>query len=131
MYAISEFEEWASNPNSTDMVSNSLEFLCNISVDVNRKKEISRLDYYQKVGNDWHTLNVYDNKVIVSFNAYHEDTYIIDTTQFKTSEITEEEYFQYCTIQDHLHLTEAEFRAIVRISKYVEDYNANSRFRNH
>lgn len=123
MYAISEFEEWVKNYNFHDAVYYGLEFLCTFKQE---RKEVYRLDMNQKIDKNWHTLHVFSDRVIVSFNAYYEDTYIIDTTLFSSSEITEEEYFQYCTIQEHLHLTEADFRAIVRISKYVENYNANS-----
>lgn len=119
MHAISEFIHWARTSNLIDYVTEDLQFLCSFDM-VNRR--IHNLDMYQKVDIHWHTLHIYPHKVIVAFNAYHEDTYRIDTTMFSTP-ITEEEYFQYCTIQDHLHLTEAEFRAIVDLSKFVGEYS--------
>ena len=118
MHAISEFVYWARTSNLRDSVFLGLEFICTFDM---KRKKIYRLDMNQKIGDDWHTLHIYPHKVIVAFNADHEDTYMIDTTMFSTP-ITEEEYFQYCTIQDHLHLTEVEFRAIVDLSKFVGEY---------
>ena len=118
MYKILDFVNWARTTNLSDEVYLGLEFMCTFDME---RKGIYRLDMNQKVDGDWHTLHVFADKAIVSFNKYYEDTYTIDTTQFSTP-ITEEEYFQYCTIQDHLHLTEAEFRAIVYLSKFVEEY---------
>lgn len=118
MHAISEFIHWARTSNLTDKVTGDLKFLCSLDI---ANKRIHKLAMYQKIDNGWHSLHISSHKVIVAFNAFHEDTYMIDTTMFSTP-ITEEEYFQYCTIQDHLHLTEAEFRAIVDLSKFVGEY---------
>lgn len=132
-YDFKHFYEWVLTNPETDYIGsehkNGREYCLYYSrSDMNCGEEMAYFKYVefiefcQRVGDmgTWHLVTIYHDLVRVSLNEDVEDDYEIDTSFF-TSEVTDESYFQYCTIGVHDMLSREDFEMLVHISLILRD----------
>lgn len=130
-YNFKHFYEWfLTKPESDYIGKESAREYCLYYTrsDMNCGEEMANFNYVdfvelcQRVGphGTWHLVSIYSDFIRVSLNDDVEYDYEIDTTFF-TSEITDESYFQYCTIGEHDMLSREDFEMIVHISLMLRD----------
>lgn len=130
-YNFKHFYEWfLSKPEADYIGKESAREYClyYCRSDMNTGEEMATFDcvefieFCQRVGPDgvWHLVSIYHDHIRVSLNNYVEEDYDIDTTFFN-SEVTDESYFQYCTIGDHVMLSREDFEMLVHLSLLLRD----------